>query len=81
MAEAVSTFGARVRLLACVYAQVGFERPGLAKATATDSTRVGLLPCVDADVLLQARDQAEGLPALQAVVRSICRGLPYCIGG
>lgn len=81
VAEAVSTLRARVRLLACVYTQVSFKGAGLAEATATDSARVRLLSSVDADVLLQAGDQTEGLSALQAVMRTISRGLHYCVRG
>lgn len=79
VAETVSTLRTRVWLFTRVYAQVGFKGPRLTEATATDSTWVGLLSCVNADVLLQAGDQAESLSALQAVVRPISRGISCCV--
>lgn len=81
VAEAVSTLRARVWLLTRVYAQVGFKRSRLTEAAAADSTRVGLLSGVDADVLLQAGDQAESLSTLEAMVRPISRWFPYCVRG
>lgn len=64
MAEDFRAIRAGVGLLASVNAKVGFQGPRLPEAAATHPTWVGLLSRVDADVLLQAGDEAEGLPTL-----------------
>lgn len=63
---------ARKRHLACVALHVSFEVSGLRETLVADVTKKRLLPTVGENVLRQALEFCETLPALPTSVRTRC---------